>query len=802
MFKFKKVFLYLLCFISFNSLFLNDVKARPYFSGGTAIFCFSNDYKHYVINNLNQYSDCSSIKYAEYKNETRFAFCASKNAHNYATGKSGYTLDKNWQKDKNCTYYVKNKKWVKKTDGDCSVILGYVLKKALGKTKVSNLDPDKYIMAAFSNWTYLAKFTPSQYHAKNSGPSGGWKNNDKIETIFKKAWKKYYNEYHSKVVDDDADVDDNDMFSVTGGSDLYYVPKRNCGEGSYRSKDFVLTNKKNRQITVTFNTIKGIDVYISNDTGIYTKNSGDKDFEITLLPNEKKNFYLVSSKPSDKTLQFDFEGEYEEKNSKVKIDYYDTDRYKRPSGDDDTQPIIVLKKVEGKSYGVSKKYHCEKSVSVKFRTVKSLTCSGGNSSNEISNNNSNSSNNGSNKSNNNSNKSNNVTSTTTKYYGNNGVVNKVCANKYVSYESNGDDTTKTTNKKGNNGNGNGVNSDNNVVKNKDSYVANFSGCTCVSETIGDKTVRYIVTEKTNFLYGTFAPTYVYPGGGFAFSDSTLKNGVPTQYDTTVNWSYADFVGDDPYYYNGGNPNDYKVDKSTTTTINNELKNPKPVSINVRTINSNSGFVSDTKYVDYSIPFDIGSINIGEKKTITNIKMRNAVFDSNGDVNYPNSNYVLKDTQVSGGNSYYVPLKYMNNSDLKEAQFTFNIVDTNLSSTGYFNFIYNGECSERVINYDLKSNLKYRPISESNPFPKKVADNWVNFDKSRLNNSFGNKKLYSITLNSNAINKINAITSPYTSWKGISSSGVSQFVRDNMTVNSNKNSFCPVGMFDSSCDTKH
>ena len=354
----------------------------------------------------------------------------------------------------------------------------------------------------------------------------------------------------------------------------------------------------------------------------------------------------------------------------------------------------------------------------------------------------------------------------------------------------------------------------NNVASKEATIAHFSACTCIMVPVGDnKKVGVTLKENVRFYFGNFAPSFVYPGGGFSFyTQDPGTNGNASAYYSDISWDFVDKYNGVSYYNKDnsiGNASEL-VDEVNEFLI--DKLSGKSLTLNIDTEDSNISTFDKKKNYNYKLNLDINDIpeEFGSKYLkfgINPIEMEPAYFSKSGVVSY---NSDLRKYPIDGGNKYYVPLNYTNGSLNEEEKFNFNITNTNLSLSGYFSFNYSGQCYEPVKTYDLKSNLNYRPISEANPFPNNViAANWKEWYDSdtnnllRLKNSFSSDKLlYLVNLNANNISSVlRKYNKVYTNWDYVGSNGKDQLVNDNnlFTQRAKSDSYCAIGTFDSKCD---
>ena len=748
MFNTRKMFNYLIFVFLVLTLFASRVNAMTFYTNSTVCY-----------NNVFEILGCPSghLTFIKWNSNGEQAYCGNE-FYSFHGGMSAsfnyaYKKDKTWSTNKKCKYLVYNKskkRYVTKTDGDCSTILGYVIRKA--KDATSSSAQEKFITTQGAVWTYLGAFAPTQYGEANRS---NWRSNSKIKKAMYKAFKAYATNKPAQASDEYDEVDENNMISISNRQPtLYYIPKENvCGQGDYKSDEITITNNcskcKTAKITITSYT-DAVKLYKVSDGS----SGGSITFELGKGASAK--FYLKSNTIPKTQNHFAISASYEvEKEKKIKISVPDTVRYLDDTDkrNDKYQSMFIEKVVQTRTnMNVTTEYNYDKRFDISFIDVGHRACTSGGSY---------SVNTGEN---------------------DNNQLGKVCMN-----------------------NASGVSSS----------LATFNACTCKVRYINSRPIGIVVKEKVNFLYGTFAPKFVYPGGGFAFSDSTA-NGNPTYYSTSVSWEFADYYQGKPYYYNFYDGKGHVGDASSFASgvfsdLERELK--QDLTLNIATKDSNNSKASDTNLnPNLEVKFAIDTLSYDSSKkqfngVVNAIKMNEAILKSDGSVSYrrSDSSEPLSSDVTSGGNKYYVPINYMSEFAGNEGQFPFNITESNLSLLG-FKFKYSASCYEKVLKYDLKSNLKYRPISESTPFPKSIPVNWVDWyngnrsNQDRLANSFrADKLLYSINLNADDVSKIQKYNKSYTNWDYVSSSGVDELVKEEFSKKASSSSYCPIGKFDASCD---
>ena len=759
MIKIKNILTYAICMFFMFILSINSVYAMTFYQDGELHY---ND-------SFELCSGCNHMTFIKHAENGDYAYCGAQNLS--FRGPSGrpnsnyvYKKDKSWSNAGGCSYYVakkdENGKFVKdkngkvkyqKKRGDCSVILGYIIKKDYKKA----CGYEGLMLAQGSVWTYLGTFTYGPYSYNNGSPNDNWESNSTIRSVLYKAWKAYSN--NKDEADRYREVDESNMIGVkweNNDSKLYYVPENNCGKGHYKSNKITITNncKSCDKVDVKISSSNnGVKLYTSDsDAGQGTLTAQLLKYDPNKTEAQNKNatitFYLKSNKPYSSQNEFHVSASYITKVKKTTTKSIpDTVRYEYKNDPGSYQSLYVMKKSSAEdNINITTEYSFDDFFKFSFLNVTHKGCDNSNSS--------------------------------VIYYTSNSQQNKLCLN-----------------------NTNNVN---------DTSV-NFAACTCKVLDLNGKKVGIYVTEKTNFQYGTFAPNFVYPGGGFAFSESNGadENGTPTKYNSKIQWNFADYYNNKPYYYDNGKVGDATVfTGNVKTDLDTKIKRSS-LKLNVVTQDSNNSTFSSAQNYNHVIPFEI-PLKVDNLKyddatktfsaVINNVKLKEAYFSTDGVVGYTaNPKY------ISGGNKYYVPIKYMNKATEAEGKFPFNIVNTNLSLSGYFEFNYGAKCYEKVKNYNLK--FKYRPISESRPFPTSIPDNWNEWydarsNQDRITNSFNSSNLlYSINLGTVDFSKLQRYKKSYTNWDYVSPTGVDNVVKNEFNKKANSSSYCPIGKFDSSCD---
>ena len=347
----------------------------------------------------------------------------------------------------------------------------------------------------------------------------------------------------------------------------------------------------------------------------------------------------------------------------------------------------------------------------------------------------------------------------------------------------------------------------------------------------------ILTENINFMVNkpyyshdgkSFA--YVYAGGGFSWKGAYLENNIGWVYKYYLNNENHPMimVGSNYYSINAGILYDSSCvnaisRSSLDAIIDMEVKNliAKNNTIN---FNFKSNDVNDASKGVVSMN-DSHAIQVS--KSVNGLKAENKVILNDaylhlktGEIDYNNhskdSNYKLE------GPLYFVPLKYTKDTTYIALDNTdISVIGQNLKTSVKCNIGVEQILYSEGDNKKLKVTYRYRPIDVSNPFPKantkskvaEKAENWAEWyygenssiHQSRLNNTFGNNVFYEVTINNNTgpkITSFNDQNSFYADFGSVSSDGTSNFVnRDKgiFDVLPNVTSYCPLGIFENSCD---
>lgn len=731
-----------------------DTRKFYSYSSGDRWYCYNNKLKSTGV--CNNGSRISVKKYTKKGKSRVVSYCGNR-SKTLCDG-CNHTLDKSWNSANTCVYYtyVKNK-GTKHSDGDCSSIVGHILKQNYNW---------KTIQRAL--WSYLgnSEWGPSPYFYKDSYAIGSWNHSGDVRKIIKKAWQDYAassgNSSASSTNASEANItvkiDDNNFYYIANGS--------SCGgtSGFYKTKNFSV---KNTDLNTSGN---GKVIKVLLDTGnsaIEICGAGincDTSVEINLTYNNAVELYLKTTKifsNSTVALPLEITASYIETQTVNNANIYDSKRYLNSKTKNfsagTAQPMFVFEKVTGTSV-----IEVEHEFSKSFNFIQT----------PVSHNNA------------------------CSVFKNSGQAihdsnNKVCAN-------NSSDSSR--------------------------YIAHYKDCNCTSiELDNGSKVNVILNEEVYFKYGNLTPNLVYAGGGFGLALGN-NDGISTAYSSKITWDYYDYVGNIPYYYNALDTTNYNannVKNKIEEKLKQKIKN-KSINFNFYSVDSNNPKDKNlVNRVNQQIHFSDKNIsnfvssngNVGFSMAVDKIQLPNAYLSKNGDVRYSSSEKYY----INGGNKYYIPLRYDGN------KFSFNIGSStekiNLNLMDGMSFKYNADCNVDVYNgtnicktgdFDCNESsilgINYRTIDVSNPFPKYISANWKDWynnssNQIRLSNTFSNNPLYSISLDSNALNEIDKIQTSYSDWNNINKNGSSSFIINNFSVRANGDSYCEIGKFSSNCDIK-
>mgnify|MGYP004648390689 CR=1 FL=1 len=677
------------------------------------------------------------------------AYCGNRNKD---LSGGDYYLDTTWSNAKTCVYKVND---VKYSDGDCSSIVGYIIKEANMKKKGTVA---KYAFTQVVLWTYLGQYTPSKYSRYNAYSNNYWKNHKQIRQVIEKGWSDYVKARDSGLVMGNTDGGNVDFQVSVDKNSFYYEPSgtSTCGgsTGEYKTKVITVKNNDTNSSQITLNI-----------SAIVNKSRGTKDevnicssstrcfgstLTVTLLKGQSVQYYLkAKSTATFNDVTFSVHSEYSKQvRSQSSEKVYDSERYThgRNGKLSGAQSMIILKSSPANTV-TNVEYSSEKSINFVRPSMQHYTCSGSNSSNS----------------------SNSYTKTS--------PAKKVCKS----------DATNQSN--------------------KEEYEYSFSGCNCTTLSLSNgNSVNLILEEKLSFSYQSLAPTKIYAGRGFEITNLFYQN--------KIKWHYADELGGVPYYYNSSDPFNFdatKVENEIISQLKDKLQND---SINIKFVSKNSNSYLNGVDEEFVSKLSLSSTYNSDKKVFefdsNDFQLPDAYFSKDGKVKYGKSD---NDYNIFGGNKRYVPLNYKENKYPLNIGYSNNGVNFSLiGNSAYAHY----ECNE-LIDYpgdtpnDQPSSspvlgVTYRSISINTPFPKVTSLNWkdwygVTSNKNRLANSFDNNNLlYKIELNSSNLAQISANASSYSSWNSIDKNGSSSFITGNsFSSRANSNSYCAIGKFSSTCD---
>lgn len=749
------------------------VKFRSNASGWDAWYSYFNN----LSSGAPQRSNNTAVK--KKKDGGGIAYCG--NRHRSLCNGCSHELDVSWNSANTCMYYTySNGKEVENNDGDCSVIVGNILKQY--RQGGGTVRDWRKIQAAL--WAYLGSTDrgPRAYFYSDSKASKAWKKNSSVKKILKQAFKDYV-KYKNAIGNISLGSDDSakvDISYENGVKDLnfYFIPNGSNGStcsgtsGVYKTKMITVTNNdpnsaNGKKMKISLEPDNSAIQVCKVDSSGRTECKENLNLELGYHKDVK--FYLKTNKifsTGVSNIDFKISASYIEMITTNVDTIYDSKRYtnqktyirykKKTVQANTAQPMFILYKYPGTGEG-----------KITHKTSETLTF---------------------------------VQTPLTH--------NKVCQNLHNSGGTIYDNQNKVC-----------ANKSNNV---KD-YVAEFYDCSCMSLDLGDgKSVNIVVFQHLKFKFGNLSPNTIYPGGGFELYSTNKNQGIFTRYYGNIKWDYYDKLGGRPYYYNSRNTSQNDA-SSLEQQITNKLKQKVKdnVNLNFYAVNSNKYDDSDDKELKKRVTkkLDVKNNVTSDGKKITlnidGIKLPDSYFSTNGTVSYTSNGE--GDYSIKGGNKYYVPIKYTSSNN----KFKFNIASPseqiNLSLISGMNFAYNASCDVNVTSPSCPSNdpncndtpilgVTYRAIDVNSPFPKATPVNWKNWydvssNKSRLSSSFDSNKLsYKIELNSNNLTRINAIPSSYSSWGSIDKNGSSSFITSNIfSKRANSNSYCAIGKFSSTCD---
>ena len=771
----KKISKYFLLIISIFFIFSTDANAITFgkkTSGTTRLYV--NDNLEFKTSKSGGYNKATLIKLYKYdgSSDWKYAYCAdrSKNYYSY----SSYKEDKNYREKAKCKYKIKKDgKWVTQSGGDCSKIVGYIIKKAYSKAGGSF--PNNYGYAQTAIWVYLGLFTEgnSAYlKTNNINVKNAYNNNSTILSILHNAWTSYYNEV--KLVgkeDTESVVEDPNLYSVTPISGLHFsfVPNSiggtndSCGpqNGHYETQEITIKNNQNKSLKFKINT-NNADVKIKYGEDEYTEwtPSIPKNGQITFTLKIPGNKFLGSNISDVLTIYAELETKTTTSTSSTT---YDSRRWSRTADKNNSysQGLIVLVTSTDKDES---------------------------------------------------------TNTTKKY-------------KEVSLNATQDEMTflvpdNPPNKTENTG----------ECANNGGSVSDFTQTRCMTIPFNDGTgafVRIILTEAVEFQYGYLFSTKsindgspsgkVYAGGSFELNTNRhLPEGAvepkyaTTYYKAAVKWTYADLKNGQPYYYKGSSTTELSEgDLASKVFSSEQLKSNGTIELPIYSKDSNNYKDSDVKNVHilqinpvsdgYERDDSSGRIIYTAQFKDTIVKSLPYEIEVDGEVSYKVDEH---DESIDVPRGYFIPMHY------KESTFPYNIgenknVILNIleTSNAEQEFEYSATCNVEVVNAfdgaeDSDGNkyggLRYRPIDVKNPFPKNnIPGNWSDgsggyLHAGRISDTFDKQTTYEIDMDNSTLNNIKGAFGKYFEWSNMNESGISTIIRGYGT-NNNK-SYCKIGEF--------
>ncbi|MBQ6494485.1 MAG: hypothetical protein IJI49_00620 [Bacilli bacterium] len=780
------LFIFYILFFSF-CFNVNAISFTHY--GSSDEICYNRDKFTYLSNS---YTNCNSShdhrKWVNNGKKDTLAYCATRR-NKFDKESKKYQEDSEWRSNSNCKYKVGGTGELK-SDGDCSIIAGFVINRGLADTNTSKGGKKQsWFNAQTSLWVYLRNYAPYPYYVNNSKDANNELYNlsdyARTKKILEDAWKAYTdfknaNGNVSSTKSSKINFELNTLnavfdFIASGSNDT------TCNtSGYYKTNDIIIKNNESKAINISIaNNWKG--VQICRYTSGSTQDCTEEDMNISLNSGDNLKLYLYTKRNNINKITLSITADFKEiKNSSV--DYYNTKMYK-PICYNSAKDEVECK-VDGEiaqNMLVAEEKNANNKITINHKETRKI----------------------------------NVTQRVIQHEVCPIVSDSVLKNVYGEHNES-DPVTKTCKSSL---------TDDQATDDKN-YVVNFNGCSCHPLQIGSGQntiyVSVILIENVKFKFGAFDLKNTYSGGGFGLVNS---GNDATNYISNLEWYFADHDSlDNPYYYQSGSG---KIASSSSekvsieNVVRDKLKNElldkmkdkeSLLALNVVTKDSNNYSKNDYKTELNIIPdSDIeyhkytSSDNKGKKVGVfiandTNVEMKEAFFNSNGEVSYEKGK---KGYSVSGGNKYYTPLNY----DINKS-FPYNIATSNLSMTGWFKFYYKAECGIDV--NEFKYDVSYRTIDVSDPFPKKIPTNWVTWwdnsnNKSRMNNTFAlypnGKIVYKAELSDSDILKISSNDKVYTSWTGINDNGSNNFINSGngfKTIN-NQNSYCNIGEFNESCD---
>ena len=789
--KQKKYIIFLL--ILSMSCFIPKVKAISFETKTCATRVYNDKNLNHTIDKNNGYSNC--VKYVGGTNN--YAFCSNEGKdYSGAGGVFKEGIDQGYANANTCRFTYNGTTY---TNGDCSRIIGYIIKHAL-KDPIGETDTNakEWLRAQASIWIYLANFVPQDstiagFDVTNKPSKGRTKTSQKVWTdtndstkpdseknkfvkqVFEDAWKEYY-EDHYRYYGGINTTTNNNYINIVHSEEFYYFPNQTAENtkcsisGYYKTQTGTITNLTIEPMRVQINTNGSsplkICTIVNAGTDNEVTNCQQDTREIVIPGNGNIKIYFESEKYLRDNNKITFIASYDKKNETTK-NYYDSERWQA----DAKHQSILYQKIDNQ--------------------IEPLP-----------------------------------TQTIEKTYTQQPMSHKTCPNNLIQNE-NSLGTKNTPIGRHQNLVCAGRDKTNEIYKLDNSTIGDdLTYCTCTTVNLGNGDyVNVTLTQNMAFKYGYVTPTTIYSGGGFELSSNS---GITTDYLNVIMWDYSDYLGGVPYYYNAGE--EYSTDPNTRDARN--IKNKISEAIYEQIIKPNLDNLEivfdtyDSNKVDkgagigtsYRTPIkDNMTYNYNnETQTfeikIEKIKLKEAFFNGNGEVAYEeNDNYY-----ISGGNKYYVPL-YYNQKEDTDNLFKFNISpETDLSLVDGIKYHIEADCNVSVT-YSIPE-IRYRPITVAKPFPNgdsSIPENWIEWWRStsfqnRIKNTYKNLD-YKLEITKEKEQKILEINSstPYTSWENMNANGSSNFINDSIknhelqtniilgfeTKTNIISSYCPLGKSD-------
>lgn len=722
----------------------------------------------------------------------KVAYCAAAKK-NISCSDNSYTKIASWKKSNACSYrYNKNGKKVTKKNVDCSVMTGYVIEAAKKYAKNPESNKQDYVFIQRAEQTYLKEYGGDYWGSSNKSYMNTKYKNKKIRDIIKEAWNEY-KKYKADICTSSKTTTNLKVNLKVEGNDngLYY------NNGEYISYKITATVTGASGLSDVKINISVSDKNLRLCTGTSTCSFNQKEGATSIeIKGTSGSFYIVTKKATDivnkKVTNYSPSitafASGTSKKSQCTFKYPDTSMYKSAKYPD-FQKLIVLETKE-------------KNGTVEEEVI-----------------------------------SDEVTSQFVVYP----VIVSKCSDSYNGWSTNENaDSNKQSI----------VCQDNNTgVMNNKNYKANFKSCKS-----GNKSINYYYKNKGKCVRGSASTDYnIGLQGEFVYGgvngDTTpkivkgqgfyLKNN--NTYTVQASWKRAlTYTNGGAYFglpYTGTvhhNTIVYSADDSNCSRAGQKFDDYANAQIKTLEVTPNKDndlseifetYVNDDSKLEKvpSIVAKEGNIDALKEKEAKTIKYSfstpYAYFLVNKNIEYSVKELPKNNERVVAGNRYYTLEKYDKDT------YPFNIGEANVSIYKNITWKLTGTCSIPVgtegnnggddcpelykKNSDGKYslNVSYRPISVSNPFPKKVAKNWEEIIKNptsmnRIKNTFNSKIFYSITFEKSAVDNIaseNNKKKNYKSFEGISSDGVSSMVSEKFNIKNNASSYCALGYFSSECD---